>query len=118
MDVTLDRLRMDEGAGRRLALWLALEFGGGRGDAHGAGETVKAVHLDEGTLLVGLVSETDEAIAAGDTGDGVEHDLGGLAGREPALEEGDEDVFVDFRTQVTDEDGELRATVVTAEPMR
>lgn len=95
---------------------LVLRSGGG--DAHGTVTAVDTLHFGQGALLIGLIREADEAVAARHSTDRVGHDLGGLAGREPALEEGDEDVFVDFRTQVTDEDGELRATVVTAEPMR
>lgn len=93
----------------------ALVLRGGGRDTHGAVAAVDTLHLSEGALLVVLVGEADEAVAAGHAADGVGHDLGGLARGETALEERDEDVFVHLRAEVTNEDGVLRATVVTAE---
>jgi hypothetical protein len=92
----------------------ALVLGGSGGDTHGAVATVDTLHLGEGTLLVILIRETDEAVTAGHAADGVGHDLGGLARGEAALEERDEDVFVNLWAEVTNEDGVLGTTVVTA----
>jgi hypothetical protein len=64
--------------------------------------------------LVALVGEADETVASGKAADGVGHDLGGLARVVLGLEEGHEDVFVDLRAKVADEDGELGSAVVTA----
>lgn len=91
-----------------------LVLGGGSGDAHGTVAAVDALHFAQSALLVVLVGETDETVATGHAADGVSHDLGGLARREAALEERDEDVFVHFGAKVTNEDGVLGATVVTA----
>lgn len=91
-----------------------LVLGGGSRDTHGAVAAVDALHFGQSTLLVVLVGETNETVAARHAADGVRHDLGGLAGREAALEEGDQDVFVHLGAEVTNEDGVLRATVVTA----
>ena len=89
-------------------------LGGSGGDTHRAVATVDTLHLGESTLLVVLVREANEAVAAGHAADGVGHDLRRLARGEAALEEGDEDVFVHLRAEVTNEDGVLGATVVTA----
>lgn len=92
-----------------------LVLGGSGGNAHGAVAAVDTLHLGESALLVVLVGETDESVAAGHARDGIGHDLGGLARGETALEEGDEDVFVDLGAEVTNEDGVLGTTVITAE---
>ena len=92
----------------------ALVLGGSGGNAHGAVATVNTLHLSERTLLVILIGEADESVATGHAADGVGHDLSGLARREAALEERDENVFVNLRAKVTNEDGELGTTVVTA----
>jgi hypothetical protein len=92
----------------------ALVLGGSGGDTHGAVATVDTLHLGEGALLVVLIGEADESVAAGHAADGVGHDLGGLARGEAALEERDENVLVDLGAEVTNEDGVLGTTVVTA----
>lgn len=92
----------------------ALVLGGSRGDAHGAVAAVDTLHLGQSTLLIVLIGEADKTIAARHSTDGVGHDLGGLAGRESALEEGNQDIFVDLGAQVANEDGVLGATVITA----
>lgn len=91
-----------------------LVLGGSGGDAHGAVAAVDALHLGESTLLVVLIGETDETIATGHAADGVGHDLGGLARGEAALEKGDKNVFVNLWAKITNEDGVLGATVITA----
>ena len=84
------------------------------GDAHGTVTAVNTLHFAKSTLLVILVGETDETIPTGHSTDGIGHDLSRLARREAALEQRDQNVFVDLRAEVSNEDGELRATVVTA----
>ena len=91
-----------------------LVLGGGGGNAHGTVTAVDTLHLAQGTLLVVFVGEADETIATGHAADGVGHDLGGLARGEAALEEGHKDIFIDLGTEITNEDGEFGATVVTA----
>lgn len=91
-----------------------LVLGGGSGNTHGAVAAVDTLHFSESALLVVLIGEADEAVATGHAADRVGHNLGGLARGETALEERDEDVFVHLRAEVTNEDGVLRATVVTA----
>lgn len=92
----------------------ALVLGSSSRDAHGTVATVDTLHLAQSTLLVVLIGEADEAVATRHAADGVGHDLGGLARREAALEERNEDVLVDLGAQVTNEDRVLRATVITA----
>jgi hypothetical protein len=92
----------------------ALVLGSSGGDAHGAVAAVDTLHLGESTLLVVLIGEADETVATGHAGDGVGHDLGGLARGEAALEEGDKNVFVNLGAEITNEDGVLGATVITA----
>lgn len=92
----------------------ALVLGRRGGDAHGTVAAVDALHLAQSTLLVALVGEADEAVAARHAADGIGHDLGGLARREATLEQRDQNVLVDLGTQVTNEDGELGTTVIAA----
>jgi hypothetical protein len=87
--------------------------GSGR-DTHGAVAAVDTLHFGKGALLVVLVGETDETVTTGHAADGVGHDLGRLARGETALEQRDEDVLVDLGTEVTNEDGVLGTTVITA----
>lgn len=91
-----------------------LVLGSSSGNAHGTVAAVNALHLTQSTLLVVLVREANEAIAARHATDGVGHDLGGLARREATLEERNEDVFVDFRSEITDKDRVFRSTLITA----
>jgi hypothetical protein len=67
----------------------------------------------ESLLLVLLVGETHESVSARHSADRIRHDLGRLARSVLALEERHEDVLVDLWTEITDEDGEFRTTVVT-----
>lgn len=87
----------------------------GSADAHRPVATVDTLHLHESALLVTLIREPDETIAARLSSVGVRHDLGALARREAGLEQGDQDVLGDLGTQITNEDGELGATVVTSQ---
>ena len=91
-----------------------LVLGSSGGDTHRTVATVDSLHLAQSTLLVVLVGETNEAVATRHAADRVGHDLGRLAGWEAALEEGHEYILVDLRAQITNEDGILRATVITA----
>lgn len=91
-----------------------LVLGRGGRDTHGAVTAVDTLHLAQSALLVVLVGEANETVSAGHAADGVGHDLGGLARWEAALEERDKDVFIDLGTKVTNEDGVLRTTVITA----
>ena len=93
---------------------LVLVLGSGSADAHRSITAVNALQLGESTLLVCLIGEANETVAARKTADWVGHDLGRLAAREAVLEDADEDVLVDFRAEITDEDGVLGATVVAA----
>ena len=93
----------------------AFVFGRCGRDAHGSVAAVDALHGLEGALLLGFVGEADEAIAARHAGHGVGHDFGGFTRGEFRLEEGVEDVFVYFGTEVTDEDGELGTALFAAD---
>ena len=90
----------------RLVLW------SGSRNAHWAVTAVDTLHLSESALLIALIREANEAVATGHAGDWVGHDLGRLAGWEPALEEGDQNILVDLWSEITNEDGELWATVI------
>ena len=92
----------------------ALVLGGSGGDTHGAVATVDTLHLGQGTLLVVLIGETNETVTTGHAADGVGHDLSGLARGETALEKRDKNVFVNLGAEVTNEDGVLGTTVITA----
>ena len=94
----------------RTTLVLVLRRRGG--DAHRSVAAVNTLHLGKGTLLVGLVGEADEAVATGKSGNGVGHDLCGLARRETLLEDADQNVLVDLGTKVANEDGEFWTTVI------
>lgn len=83
-------------------------------DAHGTVAAVDTLHFAESTLLVILIRETDESVPTRHAADGIGHDLGGFARRESVLEQRNQDVFVDLGTKITNEDGELGATVITA----
>ena len=87
-------------------------LGSSRRNTHGPVTAVNALHLKQSTLLVILVRETDKAVAPALTRHGVCHDLGALARREAGLEEGHENVFVNFRTQVSNKDGVLGTTII------
>lgn len=89
-------------------------LGSGGGDAHGTVAAVDTLHLGQSTLLVVLVGEANETIATRHAADGVGHDFGGLAGWESVLEQGNKNIFVDFRAEIADKDGVLGTTVVTA----
>jgi hypothetical protein len=99
-------------AGSPSSTTLVLRSGGA--DAHRSVAAVYTLHFTESKLLVALIGETDETVTSGETADGIGHDLGGLAGVVLGLEQGHEDVLIDLWAKVADEDGELRATVVTA----
>jgi hypothetical protein len=88
-------------------------FGSSGGDAHGAVAAVDTLHFSQGAVLVLLIRETNEPIAARHSADGVGHDLCGLARREPRLEERDENVLVDLGAKIADENGVLGAAVIT-----
>lgn len=92
-----------------------LVLGGSGRDTHGAVAAVDPLHLGEGTLLVVLIGEADKTVSTGHAADGIGHDLGGLARGETALEERHKDVFVDLGAEITNEDGVLRTTIITAE---
>lgn len=93
---------------------LVLVLGGSGADAHRSVTAVNALHLGKGTLLVCLVGEADETVAARKAADRVRHYLGRLAAGEAVLEDADENVLVDLGAKVTNEDGVLGATVVAA----
>lgn len=93
--------------------WALVLWSRGR-DTHGTVATVDTLHFVKSALLVILIGEADETVSTRHSADGVSHDLGGFARGEAALEQGDQDVFVNLGAKVTDEDGELGATVITA----
>ena len=72
------------------------------------------MHLVKSTLLVAFVGESHKAIAARHARKRIGHDLSRLAGGEAALEERDQNVLVDFRAEVANEDRVFRATVVAS----
>ena len=99
--------------GTRWSTTARLVLGGCGGDSHGAVTAVNTLHLGESALLVSLIGEADEAVATRHAGDRISHDLGRLARWESGLEERDQNIFVDLWAKVTNEDRELRATVIT-----
>ncbi|KAI6750842.1 hypothetical protein HG530_014292 [Fusarium avenaceum] len=91
---------------------VAAVLGSSGRDAHRSVATVNALHLDESALLVVLVREANETVAAALARHSVGHDLCRLARGETALEERDQNVLVDLRTKVANEDAVLGATIV------
>ena len=81
-------------------------------DAHWTIATVYTLHLGQCALLILFVGESDESVAARHAADGVGHDFGRLARRETILEERHQNVFVDFRAQVANENGVFGTTVI------
>lgn len=84
----------------------------GSANAHRPIAAIHTLHLLKSALLVTLLGEAHEAVAAGLASVGVGHDLGRLAGGEAGLEQGDQDVLGHLGAKVADEDGELGAAVV------
>ena len=83
-------------------------------NAHRSIAAVDALHLTKSTLLVALVGEADKAVAARHAGERIGHDLGRLAGWETALEERNQDILVDFGTEIANEDGVLGTAVIAS----
>ena len=92
----------------------SLVLGSGSRDAHGTVAAVNTLHFGQSALLIVFVREADETVATGHSADRVSHDLSGLAGREAALEERDENVFVDLGAKVANEDRVLGTTLLAA----
>lgn len=82
-------------------------------NAHGTVATENALHLHEGALLILLVGEANEAVATRLSGHSVGHNLSRLARREATLEKRHENELVNLGAEVANEDGILRATVIT-----
>lgn len=91
---------------------VATVLGGSGRDAHRSVAAVNTLHLDKSALLVVLVREANETVAAALARHGVGHDLCRLARGETTLEERDKNVLVDLRTKVANEDAVLGATIV------
>ena len=91
-----------------------LVFGGCRRDPHRTVAAIDPLHLGESALLIPFIREADKTVTARHAADGVGHDLGGFARREPILEERDQDKLVHFRTKIADKNRVLRSTVVPA----
>ena len=92
----------------------ALVFWCSSRDTHWSVTAINTLHFAQSTLLILLVGEADEAVATGHAGKRVGHDFCGLARWESALEQRNQNVLVDFRAEITNEDAEFRATVITA----
>jgi hypothetical protein len=91
---------------------VATVLGGSSRDSHGSVTAVDSLHLNESALLVVLVGETNEAVAAALTAHSIGHDLGRLARGETSLEKRNQDVLVDFRAKVTHENAVLGAAII------
>jgi len=91
----------------RFVLW-----SGGR-DSHRTVAAVNALHLREGSLLIRLVSKTNETVASRHAGDWVRHDLSGLARGEPRLKQRDQYVFIHLGAKIADKDRVFWTAIVT-----
>lgn len=91
---------------------VATVLGGSSRDSHGSVTAVDSLHLNEGALLVVLVGEANEAVAAALTAHSIGHDLGRLARGETSLEERNQDVLVDLGTKVANENAVLGAAII------
>lgn len=83
------------------------------GNAHGTITAVNTLHLRESTLLIRLIGEANKAVTSAHARDGIGHDLGGLARGESSIEQRHQDVLVDLRTKIANEDRELWATLLS-----
>lgn len=81
-------------------------------DAHWAVTAVNTLHLSESALLIALIREANESVTARHARDWVGHDLSRLARWEAALEERHENVLVDLRSEISDEDREFWSAVI------
>jgi hypothetical protein len=88
-------------------------LGRSSGDTHRAVAAVDTLHLNQGTLLVALLTKANEAVATRLASHGVGHDLRRFARRETRLEKRNKDEFVHLRAKVTHKDAVLGATIVT-----
>jgi hypothetical protein len=98
---------------RATVLVVGTGLGSGGRNAHGTVAAKDTLHLHEGTLLILLVGETNEAVATRLSGHGVGHNLSRLARREATLEERHQNELVNLGAEIANEDGILRATVIT-----
>jgi len=89
-------------------------LGSSGGNTHGTVAAVDTLHLDQSTLLVILIGKANEPVATALTGHGIGHDLSRLAGREACLEERNQNVFIDLRAKIADENAVFRTTVVAS----
>lgn len=87
-------------------------LGGSGRDSHRSVTAVNALHFDQGTLLIILIGEADEAVTSALARHGIRHDLGRLARGEASLEKRDQDVFINLRAEIANEDAILGATVI------
>lgn len=90
-----------------------LVLGSSSGDSHGTRTAIEALHLSQGPLHFAFIAETNETVASGGVGNRISHDLGRLAGRVSRLEKLMQSKLSHIGSKVTDENRELRATVVT-----
>jgi hypothetical protein len=97
----------------RLITWCIPVLGGGGRDPHRSVTAVNTLHLYKSTLLVVLIGETNKAIATALTRHGIGHDLGRLARGEASLEERNQDILVDLRSEIAHEDAVFGATVIS-----
>lgn len=87
-------------------------------NSHGTVAAINALHLNESSLLIGLITKADEAVATGLARHGIRHDLGGLARGEAALEKGDQNELVDLGAEVADKNAVLRSAIITVSAIR
>ena len=102
----------------RSARATALVLRCGSRDAHGAIAAVHALHFAQRGLLLTLIAEAHKSVAARHTANRVRHDLGRLAARVFVLEKGNQNKFGNFGSQITNEDRELRSTVIATSALR
>ena len=68
--------------------------------------------------MVAFIGKANEPVPTGQAADWIGHDLRRLAGREFVLEQRDQNIFIYLWAKITNEDGVLRATVITAKDER
>jgi hypothetical protein len=91
---------------------VATVLGSSSRDTHRSVTAVDTLHLNKSTLLIVLVREANETVAAALARHGVGHDLGRLARRESSLEERNQDILVDLGAKVANENAVLGATII------
>lgn len=91
-----------------LVLW------GSSADTHWSVAAVHTLHFGQGALLITFLREAYKSIATRHSRDRIGHYLGRLARRESALEQRNQDIFINLWPKITNKDRKLWSTIITS----